>query len=71
MKWLVLKSMKIHFTKLRGHLAQKSRPNTHTFRVSVVKMHSDQLGERFCKIFQLAQNEVEGGGQLGDPEGLD
>lgn len=34
-------------------------------------MHSDQLGERFCKIFQLAENEVEGGGQLGDPEGLD
>lgn len=32
------------------------------FRVSVVKMHSDQLGERFCKILQSGQNEVEGGG---------
>lgn len=32
------------------------------FRVSVVKMHSDQLGERLCKILQSGHNEVEGDG---------
>lgn len=32
------------------------------FRVSVVKMHPDQWGERFCKILQSGQSEVEGKG---------